>query len=82
MRLNLPIVDQRQISGVHGAKEVNVHLAQVHIPTLGITLYGPFCGVALVAGGQGHYALIGRTFLQHSTMIYDGRSGTVTLSRD
>jgi hypothetical protein len=32
MRLNLPVVDRRQISGAHGAKEVNVHLAHIHIP--------------------------------------------------
>jgi hypothetical protein len=29
-----------------------------------------------------HYALIGRTFLQHFTMIYEGRMGTVMLSSD
>jgi predicted aspartyl protease len=82
MRLNLPIVDRRQVSGVHGAREVNVHLAHVHIPALGYTIYGPFCGVDLVAGGQAHHALIGRTFLQAFTMIYEGRTGTVTIHND
>src|SRR5262245_14496442 len=52
MRLNLPIVDRRTVSGVHGAEAVNVHLAHVHIPALAFTLYGPFCAVDLVAGGQ------------------------------
>jgi hypothetical protein len=79
MRLNLPIVDRRTVSGVHGAGAVNVHLAHVHIPALAFTLYGPFCAVDLVAGGQAHHALIGRTFLQNFTMIYEGRTGTVTL---
>jgi hypothetical protein len=82
MRLNLPIVDQRPISGIHGAGLVNVHLAQIHIPSLAFTIHGPFCGVDLIAGGQAHHALIGRTFLQAFTMIYEGRTGTVTLSND
>jgi hypothetical protein len=82
MHLNLPIVDRRTIAGAHGAGEVNVHLAQIHIPSLAFTLYGPFAAVDLAAGGQSHRALIGRTFLQHFSMHYDGRTGTVTLSND
>ena len=82
MRLNLPIVDRRRVSGIHGAGEVNVHLAQLHIPSLSFTLYGPFCAVDLIAGGQAHHALIGRTFLQKFTMTYEGRTGTVSLSND
>jgi hypothetical protein len=39
-----------------------------------------FAGVHLVTGGQIHWALIGRTFLQHYTMVYEGRTGTVTIS--
>jgi predicted aspartyl protease len=79
MNLNLPIVDRRMVSGAHGAKEVNVHLAQIHIPTLAFTVYGAFCAVDLQAGGQQHQALIGRTFLRSFTMIYEGRTGTVSL---
>jgi hypothetical protein len=82
MRLNLPIIDRRRVSGVHGAGEVNVHLAHVHIMAMGSTLYGPFCGVELIAGGQLHQALIGRTFLQHFTMVYEGRTGSVTIHND
>jgi predicted aspartyl protease len=82
MRLNLPVIDRRRVSGIQGAGEVNVHLAQVHLPALAFTLYGPFCAVDLIAGGQAHHALIGRTFLQHFTMVYEGRTGTVTLSND
>jgi predicted aspartyl protease len=82
MQLNLPIIDQRPISGIHGAGLVNVHLAQIHIPSLAYTIWGAFCAVDLVAGGQAHYALIGRTFLRDFTMVYEGRTGTVTLSND
>ena len=52
MNLNLPIVDRRMISGVHGPREVNVHLAQIYIPSLAFTLYGPFAAVDLAAGGD------------------------------
>jgi hypothetical protein len=38
------------------------------------------CGVDLAAGGQIHRALIGRTFLRRFTMVYEGETGTVTLS--
>jgi gag-polyprotein putative aspartyl protease len=77
--LNLPIIDRRSVSGVHGAGEVNMHLAHIHIPALSFTLYGAFAGVALQAGGQQHHALIGRTFLRNFTMVYEGRTGTVTI---
>jgi len=80
MQLNLPIVDRRRISGVGGVHDVNMHIAQIHIPTLSYTIYGMFAGVDLIAGGQPHYALIGRTFLKAFRMIYDGNTGTVILA--
>jgi hypothetical protein len=80
--LKLPIVDRRFISGSAGSHQVNVYLAQVHIPSLAFTIYGRFAGVDLVAGGQAHGALIGRLFLSAFTMIYEGRTGTVILSND
>ena len=79
-KLNLPIVDKRTISGSYGSHDVNVYLAQIHIPTLNMTMYGAFAGVHLSAGGQSHMALIGRTFLRHYTMVYEGRTGTVIIS--
>ena len=78
-QLNLPIVDRRNISGAHGGGEVNMHLAQVRIPALGQTIYGVFAGVHLEAGGQMHKALIGRTFLRHCKMVYEGQTGKVTI---
>ncbi len=81
-QLKLPIVDRRPISGVHGQHMANVYVAQVHIPSLGFTIYGAFAGVDLSAGGQAHSALIGRTFLRNFTMVYEGRTGTVTITSD
>lgn len=81
-QLNLPIVDRRPISGVHGPHTVNMHMAQVFVPTLGMRIYGAFAAVDLAAGGLYHRALIGRTFLQNFTMVYEGRTGTVTITSD
>jgi hypothetical protein len=81
-QLSLPIIDRRPISGAHGSHLTNIYLAQVHVPSLVFTIYGAFAGVDLLAGGQVHNALIGRTFLRHFTMVYEGRTGTVTLSSD
>ena len=79
-QLNLPIVDRRYISGAHGAEKVNMHLAQIHVPALRFTIYGTFAGVHLKAGGMVHQALIGRTFLRNVTMVYEGLTGTVSIS--
>lgn len=80
VQLNLPIVDRRTVSGVSGPQDVNMHLAQVHIPALNFTIYGMFAGVHLAAGGVPHQALIGRSFLQRFTMTYNGMTGDVTIS--
>ena len=82
VQLNLPLVNRRQISGVHGSHLANVYLAQVHVPSLGMTMNGAFSGVDLKAGGQVHSVLIGRTFLRHFKMIYEGKTGTVTITSD
>lgn len=78
--LNLPVVDKRVTSGAHGAKEVNMHLAQIHIPSLQFTVYGAFAAVDLHAGGQVHSALLGRTFLRSFKMIYEGFSSSVEIN--
>jgi hypothetical protein len=79
-QLNLPLMNRRQIAGSSGSHTVNVYLGQVHVPSLGVTMNGAFCGLDLKAGGQSHSALIGRTFLRHFKMIYEGRTGAVTIS--
>ena len=80
--LHLPIMDRDEIGGVGGLTEVNLYLAQIYIPELQFTIYGGFAGAHLRAGGQPYYALLGRTFLRHFSMHYDGRTGAVTISDD
>ena len=80
--LNLPILERRQIAGANGLFETTVYLAQIYVPELDFTIVGPFDSANLAAGGQPYYALIGRTFLRHFNMTYDGRTGSVILSND
>ena len=79
-QLNLPTVDRRDLAGPHGAEKVNIHLAQIIVPSLSFMIYGRFAGVHLKAGGMAHQALIGRTFLRNVTMVYEGLTGTVSIS--
>ncbi len=78
--LKLPIVDRRKVCGISGSLEVDMHLAQVHIPSLKFTLHGRFAGVHLVPGGHRYQVLIGRTFLRHFKLVYDGRTGAASIS--
>jgi predicted aspartyl protease len=78
--LNLPLINRRPIAGIGGLHQASVHLAQIHVPSLAFTIYGEFAAVDLAAGGQHHRALVGRTFLERFTMVYDGKTGNVTLS--
>lgn len=80
VELGLPVVDRMPIAGVGGQHLANMYLAQIHVPDLNRTLYGTFAGVNLQSGRQPHSALLGRTFLRHYRMIYDGPSGAVTIS--
>ncbi|MCY4221740.1 MAG: hypothetical protein OXD35_08855 [Thiotrichales bacterium] len=79
--LRLSIVDRESVSGVHGSQEVNVHLAQIYVPSLDWVIFGRFHGVHLVRGNQPHLALLGRIFLRDFTMTYDGRTGSVRISK-
>ncbi len=80
MELQLPVINRTSVAGVGGLHQFNVHLAQIRAPELNFTFYGPFTGVDLAASGQQRIALIGRDFLSHFQMTYDGQSGRVTLT--
>lgn len=80
MQLNLPVFDRRPLSGIHGMFQANIFLAQVYIPSLHHVINQAFAGVALAAGGQPCQVLLGRTFLQHFTMRYEGTTGRVVIA--
>ena len=78
---DLPVVDRTTVAGVHGATEVNLHIAHIYVPGLDWMVYGEFAGVHLAAGGQPHLALMGRTFLRDFTLTDEGETGRVTIER-
>ena len=80
--LNLPVADRQVLIAASGVVDASVHLAQIYIPDLDTTIYGQFASVNLTEGEQTHYALIGRTFLRHFSMAYEGRTGSVIISND
>lgn len=80
--MRLPLGGQGEVAGIGGVITVDYYLAQIYVPGLDRTIYGRFAGARLRAGGQPYYALIGRDFLQNYTLVYQGRTGYVTLSDD
>lgn len=77
--LNLPIVDEVVIAGVHGSDRVNIHLAQIYIPSFNLTVSGNFVAVKLHESGQPYGALLGRSFLRNFKLEYDGTNGAASL---
>jgi hypothetical protein len=81
VQLALPLINRQPVSGVSGQHIANVYLAHLLIPTLGGQgQFGAFMGAHLQAGGQPHGALLGRTLLRRTLLIYDGERGSVRLS--
>ena len=67
-------------AGVGGLFETEMYAAHVYIPALDHLVLGNFMGVRLLAGGLPYAILLGRTFLRHFSMTYDGGTGAVTLT--
>ena len=81
--LNLPVVGQSGgVAGVFGPGQAIGYSATIHLPELNATLSGHVLGAHLEAGRQRHSVIIGRDFLRHFRLTYDGRTGAVTLSND
>lgn len=78
-QLRLPLIDREERVGAFGSKEVDIYLAQIHVPGLAMTIYGKFAAVELIMGDQPHKALLGRTFLRHVRLVYDGTRGSVSV---
>lgn len=78
VRLGLPVIDRIQIGGVGGIHDMDLYLAQIHVPALAFTQYGKFAGASLDAGNLRHRAILGRTFLRSFTM-HEGQTGAVTI---
>lgn len=79
-RLQLPISDEGEISGVGGRHHAYIYTARVFVPSLDRMLFQPFTGVKLMEGRQLHRVILGRNFLRQYRLIYDGASGQVELA--
>jgi hypothetical protein len=79
-QLQLPLVNQQNAAGVGGVHVLNQYLAYISYPGLNFVQAGLFLGAQLAAGGQGHQALIGRTMLANTLLVYDGRTGSVKVA--
>ena len=75
--LKLPVVNKRIVAGV-GRMRVDVCLAQVYVEGLRYTIEGQFAVIPLAAH-IGYYVVLGRTFLRHCTLVYDGKLGDADL---
>jgi len=78
--LGLPMIDQANGSGIGGTASFNVYLGHIRIVGLNAVQFGRFMGVKLTDGGQPHCALIGRSMMQNMILVYDGRTGSVSLA--
>lgn len=82
LALSLPVAGSQRVAGVHGSREVTTYHAQIYVPSLHWVIAGQFAGVQLASEGMPFHALIGRHFLRHARLTYDGPTGSVTLSTD
>lgn len=78
--LGLPVIDVVQMtSATHAGTQANVYPIQMEIVGSPIIVNVPRAiGANLVP--QGIVALIGRDYLQHCTLFYNGFTGQITLS--
>lgn len=83
-RLKLPIVERAsaRILSSSGPYETDVYLAQIFVRPLHFIQYGEFAGVHLKRHGEPYEAQLGRTFLAGFTLLYNGLSGQVSLTRN
>lgn len=80
--LKLPEISKQKIGGISGASVHPVHLAQIRVPTLKANFYGTLAAVDLKKAGLQQRVLLGRDFLSHFRMVYDGRTGHVFIENE
>ncbi len=78
-RVLMPQVDWTVLRAIDGTRRARVHLAQVYIDLPELTLYGRFAQYP-VSQNLPFDIILGRSFLQHAVMEYDGPNGKVTLA--
>ena len=79
-RLNLPVTDEGEISGVGGRHRAFIYTARLYVPQLDKLLFQPFTGVKLYEGEQWHRVILGRSFLRGYRLVYEGVTGRVEIA--
>ena len=82
IELRLPRIGEQSASGMGGSEAFPVHLAQIQVPLLNLSLFGRIVAVKLTEGGQRHSVLLGCEFLKRFRMTYDGRSGLTIIENE
>lgn len=80
-RLGLQVVDEKQVSTSGGLETFNVYSGRLEVSELNFVKRGPLLGANLSGGHQPYGALLGRDFLRHCSMHYDGPTGSVKISK-
>ena len=79
--LDLPLVDRQTMISLSGPSELNFYLAHVTIPAMSFFQRGIFHGCSINEAAWHYRVVIGRTFLRDMTLIYDGPTGSVRITR-
>ena len=79
--LNLPLVDRQVLCLYGGKRELNAYLAHIVVPALSLFQHGIFYGLSFDEIDRPYRAVIGRTFLRDMMLVYDGRTGSVRITR-
>ena len=79
--LDLPLVDRRMFCLLNGKRELNAYLAHIVVPALSLFQHGIFYGLSFDEIDRPYRAVIGRTFLRDMMLVYDGRTGSVRITR-
>ena len=81
-QMGLPQIGVGKFAGVSGQDEGFKYLATVAVPELNWVDQGVFLGVPLAEGQFDYRVLLGRNFLRHFALVYEGRNGVVIVSDD
>lgn len=80
-RLGLRVIDEKHVSTTGGSETFNVYSGRLEVSELNFVKCGPLLGANLSGGHQPYGALLGRDFLRHCSMHYDGPTGSVKISK-
>lgn len=81
-QMGLTQIGVGKFAGVSGQDEGFKYLATVAVPELNWVDNGVFLGVPLAEGQFDYRVLLGRNFLRHFALFYEGRNGVVIVSND